>query len=84
MAARRRQIEAQRGPPDLESIRREREMRFKEIQLETVIKNFVTYLLYVFILLFLAYNNRDPHSFHVSLGVQNLFVTEDFNGVSIC
>jgi hypothetical protein len=79
MASRRQQMNVEhheRRPPDIESIKRERELRVREIQMETVLKNFITYLIYVLILLFIAYNNRDPrllppqrqHSEHICYG----------------
>lgn len=86
MAARRQQMNVEhheRRPPDIESIKRERELRVREIQMETVLKNFITYLIYVLILLFIAYNNRDPDSYHLNANIQNTFVTDDFNEVCV-
>jgi len=57
----------------------ERICRQKERQMHEIIKEVVVCVIYVFLVLLLAYTNRDPRSYSLNLTYDNIFNKGEFD-----
>ena len=68
-------------PPDEETLYKAREERLKEVRMCAILKEIITYFLFLFLLLFVAYGNRDPHAYLLQKALNDQFV--DLNQESV-
>ncbi|XP_064637018.1 polycystin-1-like protein 2 [Lineus longissimus] len=61
-------------PPDQASLREARELRLKEIAMESIIKEMMAYFVFIIIIFFLSYQTRSTHSYKLGSTVKNLFM----------
>ena len=82
---RRKQAAADVQPPDMESLNAARELRMKEMAMEALLKEIITYAIFVLIVFFLSYQARDSDSFIYAENIKNTFFRNSptFDGVSL-
>ena len=82
---RRKQAAADVQPPDMESLNAARELRMKEMAMEALLKEIITYAIFVLIVFFLSYQARDSDSFIYAENIKSTFFRNSptFDGVSL-
>ena len=60
--------------PSLDDLKRSREMRLKELEMERIIKDCLVYLFFILVLYFISYQDKDQRSFLFSQGIENRFL----------
>ena len=60
--------------PSLDDLKRSREMRLKELEMERIIKDCLVYLFFILVLYFISYQDKDQRSFLFSQGIQSRFL----------
>lgn len=63
--------------PDMEMLKRSRENRLKEMEIEAILKECMTYLFFILVLYFIAYQDKDKRSFLFSQNLQTRFFQGD-------
>ncbi|XP_063962086.1 polycystin-1-like [Lytechinus pictus] len=66
-------------PPSKQILEKARKERLRDVQVSGVVRDFVLYALYLVVILFLAYTNRDPDSFRMSETIRNTFVSDNID-----
>jgi len=61
-------------PPDTAALEKARDTRMKEIQMEAILKECITYFFFIMVLFFLSYQTRDADSFIFAQNIKNTFV----------
>jgi hypothetical protein len=69
-------------PIDSSEMARARQQRLREIKMGEIIREIVIYIFFTIVLLFLSYQSRDTNSYGLYRDTKNLFIKEDFHGVS--
>ena len=59
--------------PNVEALKRAREIRLKQIEMNAIIKECIIYLVFVFVVYFISYQERDFRSFLFAQNVKNQF-----------
>ncbi|XP_048575351.1 uncharacterized protein LOC5511746 isoform X2 [Nematostella vectensis] len=67
-------------PPDEAKLEIARQLRFKERQMASIMREIVWYLIFLFIVLSISYGNRDPYTQLVTNNVENVFLQASYNG----
>ncbi|XP_022800006.1 polycystin-1-like [Stylophora pistillata] len=75
-------IGLQSKPPDAKKLEAARKLRLKQCEMKAIIKEVVTHILVVCVLLVVAYGNHDNRSFKMTEEVKNVLVTRDSNTIS--
>lgn len=70
-------------PPDNDFLKSAREQRLKEVRMSEILKEIVTYFLFVLLLLMVAYGNRDPNAYLLRKNLHDIFVDVDQTGVDL-
>ncbi|XP_063443914.1 polycystin-1-like protein 2 [Mytilus trossulus] len=60
-------------PIDMEALNKARENRMMEIKMETLLREIAIYLLFVLVLFFLSYQQRDSFSYQMAANLRNYF-----------
>ncbi|XP_068694084.1 polycystin-1-like protein 2 [Montipora foliosa] len=71
------------GPPDDDFLKSAREQRLKEVRMSEILKEISAYFLFVFVLVVVAYGNRDPNAYLLSKNLRDIFVEVDDTGVDL-
>lgn len=73
------------APPDTESLQKARDLRMKEMAMESILKECIVYVFFVLVLFFLSYETRDSNSFIFAQNIKNTFIetSPSFSGVSL-
>ncbi|XP_055876323.1 polycystic kidney disease protein 1-like 2 [Biomphalaria glabrata] len=61
-------------PPDPELLAKLRETRMMEIKMETVLKEIIVYMIFLVIIFFLSYQQRDPQSYAYNTNVRGVLL----------
>ena len=69
-------------PPNTAELELARKLRLNEIQMEAVLKEIITYILFLMVIFFLSYQQRDPVSFQYAENLKSIFLP-GFKSVSI-
>lgn len=77
-----RKIGLQSKPPDAKKLEAARKLRLKQCEMKAIIKEIVTHILVVCVVLVVAYGNHDNRSFAMTEEVKNVLGTSDSNIVS--
>ena len=75
-------IGLQSKPPDAKKLEAARKLRLKQCEMKAIIKEIVTHILVVCVVLVVAYGNHDNRSFAMTEEVKNVLGTSDSNIVS--
>ena len=59
--------------PNTEALKKAREVRLKQIEMNAIIKECVIYLIFVLVVYFISYQERDRRSFLFAQNVKNQF-----------
>lgn len=70
-------------PPDEDFLKAARAQRLKEVRMSEIIKEIVTYFLFVMLLLLVAYGNKDPNTYLLRKTLHETFVDLDQTGVDL-
>ncbi|XP_066289732.1 polycystin-1-like protein 2 [Branchiostoma lanceolatum] len=62
------------GPPDDRELLKARQQRFLELSLRSALLELSFFIIYVFVLIFVANGNRDFYMYHMTNNVRNVFV----------
>ncbi|XP_022779645.1 uncharacterized protein LOC111321123 [Stylophora pistillata] len=68
-------------PPDEDFLQAARAQRLKEVRMSEIIKEIVTYFLFLILLMLVAYGNRDPNTYLLRKTLHETFVDLDQTGV---
>ena len=71
------------SPPDDDFLKSAREQRLKEVRMSEILKEISAYFLFVFVLVVVAYGNRDPNAYLLSKNLRDIFVEVDDTGVDL-
>ena len=69
-------------PIDMESLEKAREARMMEIKMETLLREIAIYIIFVLVLFFLSYQQRDSNSYQMAENLKSFF-DNGFTSVSI-
>jgi len=61
--------------PDPVELQRARERRIKELKMYDILREIVFYVVYVWVIIVISYEFRDPYSFHFHENLRHSFVT---------
>ncbi|XP_037070763.1 location of vulva defective 1-like [Pollicipes pollicipes] len=64
------------SPYDKELLKQIRKQRMKEIEMGVIVREIISYALFLWILFVLSYDNRDPNAYFLQKNIQNAFVKE--------
>ncbi|XP_072035417.1 polycystin-2-like protein 2 [Amphiura filiformis] len=67
-------------PPDLDDIAEARDIRFKEMKMNSVLKEIWLYMTFLLILFMMGYGNVNPDSYYIQHSVRSVFLNADYNG----
>ncbi|XP_072167996.1 polycystin-1-like protein 2 [Diadema setosum] len=67
-------------PLSAEELAAAREMRFKEIKMRSVIREIIIYIIFLNIVMLIAFGDRDVASFYVNKAMKDTFVEASYNG----
>ena len=70
---RRKQANEDCKPIDMESLNKARENRMMEIKMETVLREIAIYIVFVLVLFFLSYQQRDSNSYQMAENLKAFF-----------
>ena len=74
IVARRKKAATEMPDVDVKALEAAREVRLKEIQMEAILKEFITYFIFVSVVFFLSYQARDVASFDYAQNIKNTLV----------
>ena len=76
--------------PTMEALKKSRENRLKEMQIEALLKECLVYVFFILVLYFISYQERDKRSYLFAQNVKNQFFTTatspafgDVNSISV-
>lgn len=67
-------------PPDEAKLEIARQLRFKEKQMKSIIRELVWYMIFLMVILTISYGNRDPDTYRVTKYMNDLFVQSRYSG----
>ena len=69
-------------PIDANEINRSRQQRLYEIKMGDIFREFVVYVIFIVVLIFLSYQARDTSSNGLYVSTKKLFITDNFKGIN--
>ncbi|KAK3717356.1 hypothetical protein QZH41_011584, partial [Actinostola sp. cb2023] len=67
-------------PPDEAKLEIARQLRFKEKQMKSIIREIVWYMIFLLVILTISYGNRDPDTYRITKYMNDLFVKARYSG----
>ena len=70
-------------PPDCEKLEKARQLRLKQREMKSIIKEICNHLLIIIVVLFVAYANHDTQSYAFSKEVADIFIKGKQYGIKL-
>ncbi|XP_071965421.1 uncharacterized protein [Antedon mediterranea] len=67
-------------PPDDDEILEARETRFKEIRMHKIVREIIIYILFLYVVMFVAYGNTDYKAFNLRQSIVDTYINAAYNG----
>ncbi|XP_063961569.1 polycystin family receptor for egg jelly-like [Lytechinus pictus] len=69
------------SPPNPDELAAARELRFKEIKMKSIIREIILYIIFLNIVMLIAFGDRDPQAFYVNKSMKDAFVEAQYHGL---